>query len=242
MANKYAITLSWRRTVGEVLLIVVGVSIALAADSWLAEKAEKVRTNRLLDSLEVEWTKELKRMDLHVDKLDASKAAIIGTINAHNEAPPSLTTTGAASLLLKSYDWTTFKPSEGALNTLLVDGLQNIDDTSLRLAVASWRNVLAEIVAEQTALRVKGTLDGPRISARIAQESGKAYSNESARYSYYGYGMETGDFALTAFADNEWVANQRHTLDLLNRYQSQLVSVRETLDQNLTLLRERERN
>jgi hypothetical protein len=239
MANKYEITLNWRRAAADVLLIVIGVSIALAADSWLAERVEKVRIDRLLDSLEVEWAAELNRLDAHVDKLEAAKAAKIRLIRANKDNSPSLTAEGAASLLLNSYKWSTFKPSEGALNALLVDGLQNIDDTSLRLAVSSWRNVLAEVVAEQAALRELGTLIGPRISARIAQKSSKENSYETREYSNDEYGMGPGDFALAAIADDEWVANERHVLDLLTRYQTQLEFVRKTLEQNLTLLRER---
>jgi len=239
MVNKSAVTLKWRRAAAEILLIVVGVSIALAGDSWLGERAEKARTNRLLDSLEAEWTAELVRIDAYLDEVDLAKAAIIRIINANKDSSPDLTTERAALLLKQAYQWHTFKPSEGALNTLLVDGLQNIDDTSLRLAVASWRTVLADLVAEQAALRELGTLYEPRIGARIAQRSGKAYSNDVTDYSYYGYGMAVGDFALAAFADDEWVAGKRHTLDLLERYQNELVSVREKLERNLTLLHER---
>ncbi len=239
MVKKNAIAEKWKRAASDILLIVVGVSIALAADSWLAERTEKARTNQLLDALEAEWTAELMRIDAYLDEADQAKAAMIRIINAHKDSPPNLTTAEAASLLKRAYNWHTFKPSDGALTTLLVDGLQNIDDTSLRLAVASWRTVLADLVAEQAALRELGTLDGPRIETKIAQKSGKAYSNEAAEYSYYGYGMDTGDFALAAIADDEWVANWRHILGLLERYQNDLVSVRETLERNLTLMHER---
>ena len=53
-------------------------------------------------------------------------------------------------------------------------------------------------------------------------------------------GMELGAFALAAFSDDEWVAHQRHLLNLLWRYRRQVDSVRDTLEQNLALLRERE--
>jgi len=239
MVNKNAVKEKWKRAASDIFLIVVGVSIALAADSWLAERTEKTRTNELLDALEAEWTLELMRIDSYLDEADQAKTAMIRIINAHKDIPPNLTTAEAASLLQRAYNWHTFKPSDGALNTLLVDGLQNIDDASLRLAVASWRSVLADLVAEQAALRELGTLDGPRIETKIAQESGKAYSNEAAEYSYYGHGMDAGDFALAAIADDEWVAHWRHILGLLERYQNDLVSVRETLERNLSLIHER---
>jgi hypothetical protein len=242
MVNKVNFTEKWRRAAADILLIVVGVSIALAADSWLADRAEKARTERLLNSLEVEWTAELKRMNAYLDEVNRAMAGIIRMINAHKDGPPNLTVAEAASLLQQAYYWGTFKPSEGALNTLLVDGVQNIEDGSLRLAVSSWHSILDGLVAEQAALRELGTVDLPRISTNIAQKSGKAFPDEVTGFLDSIHGMKPGDFALAAIADDEWVANQRQTLVMLARYQKDLLSVRETLKQNLTLLRERTRN
>ena len=55
MINKNEFVSKLKLSLTEVLLIVVGVSIALAADSWLVERSEKIRTNQLLEALEVEW-------------------------------------------------------------------------------------------------------------------------------------------------------------------------------------------
>ena len=123
MDRRNATALSLRRATAEILLIVVGVSIALAADSWFADKSEIARTDRLLDSLEVEWTAELKRMDAYLDEVDQAMAAIVQTIHANKDSPPIMTAAEAKSLLSQSLRWQTFKPSEGALNTLMEDGL-----------------------------------------------------------------------------------------------------------------------
>jgi len=239
MVKKMAIKKRWKRSATDILLIVVGVSIALAADSWLAERTENARTNQLLDALEAEWMSERMRLDSYLVETDLAKTAMIRIINAHRDSTPNLTAAEAASLLTQAYNWRTFKPSDGALNTLLFDGLQNIGDASLKLAVASWHSVLADLVAEQAALRELGTLDGPRIETKIAQNSGRAYSSSAAEYSYGGYGMDRGDFALAAIADDEWIANWRHILSLLERYQNDLVSVRGILERNLAMMHER---
>jgi hypothetical protein len=237
MVEKNKITEYLKRATADILLIVIGVSIALAADSWLAERNEKIRTSHLLDALESEWTAELIRIDEYNAEANLAKTAMIRIINAHKDGPPSLTAAEAASLLEQAHRWHTFKPSDGALTTVLADGLQNIDDASLRLAVASWRTVLAKLVAEQAALRELGTLIGPSIETRIVQESGEAYSSEPADYSYHGQGMDTGEFVLLALADDEWIAYWRHLVGVLERYQMDLVSVREELEKNLMLLR-----
>ena len=238
MFDKNKITESLKSAAADILLIVIGVSIALAADSWLAQRNEKIRTSQLLDALEAEWTEELIRIDEYHAEANLAKKAMIRIINAHKDSPPPLTAAEAASLLEQAHRWHTFKPADGALTTVLSDGLQNIDDASLRLAVASWRTVLAKLVAEQAALRELGTMVGPSIETRIVQESGEAYSNGSTEYSYHGQGMDTGEFVLLAIADDEWIAYWRHLVGLLERYQMDLDSVREELEKNLLLLRE----
>lgn len=238
MATKSAVVPRLKRAIAELALIVVGVSIALAGDAWLANRAETARTDLLLDSLEVEWAAELEYLGAYLERTDRAMAGVTQTILANKKDRSRMTAAEAGAIVAQSYSWQTYKPSEGALNTLMQDGLQNIDDVPLRMAVASWRTVLAELDAEQAALRALGTVAGPRIASKIAQRSGNAYSADVDDYGA-ALGMELGDFALAAFSDDEWVAHQRHLLNLLSRYRRQVGSVRDTLEDNLALLRDR---
>ena len=241
MAERNEFTLNWRQAVVDVLLIVIGVSIALAADSWLSDRTEQIRTHQLLAALEDEWTTELGRIDAHIDKLSQSKTAIARIIKVHDDGVEGLSNQEAAALF-DGYGWSTFKPSDGALSTIMVDGVQNVDDKGLRMAIASWSTELKELDAEQAALRELGTLKMRALAAKVAQESGERFSHEAMEDDYWSYGMESGAFSRAAIANDEWVANQRHLLNLLYAYQIQLTAVRETLKRNLTLLRERTRN
>jgi len=241
MAEINTFKMSWRQATVDVLLIVIGVSIALAADSWLADRTEQTRTEQLLDALEDEWTRELERINEHLNALESGKLAIIQIIRAHDEGPENLSVEDAETLM-KAYRWTTFKPSDGALSTLMIDGVQNIDNKALRQAVASWRTVLDELTAEQAALRELGTIEYRSIGARIAQNSVETILVDPSAIDYWAYGMDSGTFALTAISDDEWIATQRHILNLLHAYQSQLADVRDTLRRNLTLLANRSDN
>jgi hypothetical protein len=242
MDTKNALTLNWKQAATEFILIVVGVSIALAADSWLAERDKAERTERLLNSLEAEWAADLKFMDANLKQVGQAMPAIRRLISAHENSPQELTAAEAAALLEQAWDWHLFLPSDGALNTILADGVQNIEDASLRLAIGSWRGRLDSLANEKAALNELGTVDDPRIGTIIAQESGKAFPVDATEFPEFVYGMKMGDFALAAIASEEWVALQRHTLAILYRYQSAMASVKETLERNLTLLRERANN
>ena len=76
MTEKKVFQLNWRKAFSELFLIVLGVSIALAADSWLSERNEKARTKLLLNALEEEWTTELTRIEGFLELLNQSKSSI----------------------------------------------------------------------------------------------------------------------------------------------------------------------
>ena len=53
---------------------------------------------------------------------------------------------------------------------------------------------------------------------------------------------KSGAFARAAIANDEWVAYQLHVLNLLYSYEVEMAAIQQTLEHNLTLLREREKN
>ncbi|MDH4126039.1 MAG: hypothetical protein OEW64_10170 [Gammaproteobacteria bacterium] len=239
MAAKTEFVLNWRQAVVDVFLIVIGVSIALAADSWLGDRVEQARTDQLLDALEDEWTAELDRIDVSLEKLSRAATNTIRIIYFRAEDLKDLSDKEVEALWNASFS-STFKPSNGALSTLMVDGVQNIEDRDLRLAIASWRTVLAELDAEQAAVRELGTLTIRNVEARIARNSGAAILENATAYDYYlSYGIGTASFLRAAIADDEWLVLQSQLVSLLYDYRQQLVSVREILKSNLDLLRAR---
>jgi len=241
MARENVFSLSWRQAIADVLLIVIGVSVALAADSWLSDRTEHARTNLLLDSLEDEWTLEHERIEAHIDALNRSKTALARVIEAHDNNPEDLSDHEAAALL-EGTAWITFKSSSGAHSTLMADGIQNVDDSALRQAIASWSSVLAEVGPELATLGELGTRTERRISVTVARNSGERFSQEAMEDDFWSYGMEPGAFAHAAIANDEWIAYQLHILNLLYSYEIEMTAIQQTLEHNLTLLRERERN
>ena len=241
MAEKNVLTLDLRRAFVDVLLIVIGVSVALAADSWLSDRNEQARTHLLLDSLQDEWTLELGRLDANIAKMNQAKTSIAGIIDAHENGPENLSNDEAAALW-EGNSWGTFKPSSGAHSTLMVDGIQNVRDSALRQAIAAWNSVLAEVGPEHAALGELGTLLERSISVKVARNSGVSFSQKEMEEDPWSNGMETGAFYRAAIADDDWVAYQLHILNLLYTYEVEMAAIRQTLEHNLTLLRERENN
>ena len=241
MAEKNVFTLNWRQAFVDVLLIVIGVSVALAADSWLGDRNEHARTHRLLDSLDDEWSLELGRLDAFIADLNQSKTGLARIIEAHDNGPENLSNDEAAALGT-GFTWGTFKPSNGAHSTLMADGIQNVRDPALRQAIAAWSSVMAEVGPEHATLGQLGTLTERRVSVAIARNSGELFSQEAMEDDFWAYGIETGAFFRVAIADDEWIEYQHLILNLVYSYEKELAAIRDTLGRNLTLLRERARN
>lgn len=236
MTEKKVFVLNWRKAISELFLIVLGVSIALAADSWLSDRNEEARTNLLLDSLEEEWTTELTRIEEHLNLLNQSKK-LIGVMLETRDKNPQGIPNDLIDRYANSNNWGTFKSSSGAHSTLMIDGIQNITDPALRHAIVSWSSVIAEIGPEHSALAELGTRDERAISAKISRNSGAKFSQQAIEKDYWAYGMEQNAFYRAAFADEEFMAYQLRVLNLLYSYEEELAAIAEILKQNLILLR-----
>ncbi len=237
MAERNVFTLNLRQAFFDVLLIVIGVSIALAADSWLSDRNERARTYLLLDALEDEWTSELGRLDVHITSLNKTKIGLARVIEAHDNGAEHLSNDEAAALGTENF-WGTFKPSTGAHSTLMADGIQNVRDPILRQAIAAWSSVMAEVGPEHATLGQLGTLTERRVSVAVARNSGELFSQAAMEEDLWAYGMETGAFFRVAIADDEWIEYQLLILSLVHSYEKELAAIRHTLERNLTLLRE----
>lgn len=241
MARLTGFTLNWRQAFADILLIVIGVSIALAADSWLSHRIEQARTNRLLDSLEHEWTVELGRLDVHIADLNRSKTAFVRIIELHDSGLENISDDELV-VLSKEFAWGTFKPLSGAHSTLMADGIQNVRDPALRQAIAAWSSVMAEVGPEHATLAQLGTLTERQVSVEVARNSGELFSQEAMEADLWAYGMTTSAFYRVAIPDVEWIKYQLLVLNLVYSYEEEMVAIREVLERNLILLRKHTRN
>ena len=243
-----------RYAVAEVILVVVGILIALAVDSWWSKRSELIRTEELLTALEFEWSSELERLDARIDEYKYSKDGMIGIINAHVDDQSSLTDEEAIRLI-EAARFVTFKPTVAALNVLLAEGLQNIGDSNLETAIAKWPTMLDEVRPEQEALHDIMFFHIRKARANVAHKLGYPYDiagreipNMSSEIEPlarrempdYWYGLEPSEFAHSAIADDEFVAVIRHAVDIADLYRAQLIDVRGSLSESLALLRNRQ--
>ena len=141
----------WNRLLAEAAAIVASILLAFGIDAWWQERSEKIRTEQLLSALETEWSSELKLIDDKLIEYERATDAIRMALDAHVMDRSSRKPADDRAMM-EAIRWTTYKPSLVAHAMIQSYGLDHVDNPRLRLAIAAWPAVLAEVEPEQVAL------------------------------------------------------------------------------------------
>lgn len=227
----------WRRLVAESAAIIASILLAFTIDAWWADRSIGIQTNELLRDLEAEWTSELDRIDSVLTQFRRYRTTISQLYDPSQQSS-AVDSEEKALQLYRAHRWSTFKPSTAALDIVLENGLNNIDDDAVRRAISAWHSVLEEPVPEQEAL-YRLTFDTMReVRQNIAHRLGLPVTDALDPAPLSWYGDDAGRLALAIFSDDDFLRIQRHVMDIAYDYERQVQSVRETLADNVALLRE----
>ena len=75
--SRVAAAISWEYAIGEVLLIVVGITIALAANSWYESLVERREESRLLAQIRAALQADLVSLEEACDELQESQRELL---------------------------------------------------------------------------------------------------------------------------------------------------------------------
>lgn len=138
--TKYA-----RYAVGEIVLVVVGILIAIQINDWNDHRKDLLKKKSLLKSLEVEFVQNLDQLDtiLAYDILVVESSLEFLKLKADDSI---LSDTEYMSLLLQNTSWNwTYDPQNGALRSGISSGDINlIANETLINALFGWRDVVAD--------------------------------------------------------------------------------------------------
>jgi hypothetical protein len=225
----------WLRIGAESVAIVASILLAFGIDAWWSGRSEVIRTNELLQDLKSEWNSELDRMESALDQFASFRSAMAEVFSI-NQQDPELLTEEHALKLFADHRWSTYKPSTGALDIVLENGLNKINDSVLALAISSWHSVLLETAPEENAL-FSVTLGRLREARQdVAHRLNLPIVNTSDPSPLSLYGPEAGRAAKGILTDEEFLRVQRQILDIASDYESQLRETQQILAGNVSRL------
>ena len=138
------------RLAAEFVVIVVGVLVALAADSWWQSRQDRAAEDRALRSLLADFeaaSAALERQVAAVDSAAVAAEALLGLVSPEADLGQA---DSLAQLLPRIIRRPTFHPPTGTLNELLGSGtLSLIQNDSLRAKLASFHSQLEGLTVTQ---------------------------------------------------------------------------------------------
>ena len=139
-----------RYAIGEILLVVVGILIALSINSWNENRKNLAQKELQLKALKIEFTSNLSQLDkvMYYDNLVSSSTKKLLQLDSKNSvemASDSL----RYWLQYSSFRWT-FNPINGALRSAISSGeIHLIQSDSLVDLLFGWQDVVADAKEEE---------------------------------------------------------------------------------------------
>jgi len=139
-----------RYAIGEIVLVVIGILIALQINNWNEGRKEALKEKQLLSNLQGEFKDNLKDLDsiaLEVDKVIFSLEKVFDLFSKNPPIQPMDSLNIWLSHALQSPNW---KPSEYLLNSLNNSGsIAELKNERLKLLLYKWARQQKEILEVQ---------------------------------------------------------------------------------------------
>lgn len=131
----------FKYAIGEIVLVVIGILIALQINTWNEKQKEEEKEQQILFSLREEFKQNIKELNFdHNVNLNCLNA-IITLLNF--DETKSFETKTIDSLIGKVFNFATFDARLGVMNDIISSGnLELIKDSKLRYALNQWTGEL----------------------------------------------------------------------------------------------------
>ena len=128
---------------GEIVLVVIGILIALSLNNWKENKKEQQEEYLALKSLHSEFIESRKRFNLiqgHNEYIFDGMRNLLKILD-ENRATEDLADSIYRNLNISSWSSATFEPSRGIINSLINSGKLNIvSNEKLKVQLVQWND------------------------------------------------------------------------------------------------------
>ena len=144
----------FKYAIGEIILVVIGILIALQINNWNENQKEKKQELKQLKALKLEFEKNLVTFDSimlhHTENEDA-------TIRLMNAKDKNYTLETLDSLYLKTIYNYNFDPSRGIYNSLINSGqIELLSNETLKYKIAEIQDIVVDYIDDENLARHYG--------------------------------------------------------------------------------------
>nr|WP_255444027.1 DUF6090 family protein [Robiginitalea sp. SC105] len=139
--------------IGEIVLVVIGILIALQIDTWNEERLNREQERQILSQLSKEYTSNLKQIEQKIDIRNEMLHSCFKLLQFRKEKPELIDQDSLDAHLFRITIRPTFDPELSVSNELINSGkLYLIENSDLRNNVSSYSSFLSELKEEEQAI------------------------------------------------------------------------------------------
>jgi len=147
----------FRYAIGEIVLVVIGILIALSINNWNEQRKMNSQEQELLEGLEIEFTINFNRLEkviqLHQKSIESANKIMVFFNNDISDIPEA----NFDSLQFHIQNVWTFNPRKGLLNSVITSGQINlISNVELKNQLASFEGIINDIEQETQEISLIG--------------------------------------------------------------------------------------
>ena len=133
------------RFVGEFAVIVLGVFIAVAAESWWSDREDRGYERDLREDMIAEFQANLRILEADLAANDTARARIVSFVDLEESELLSMPSEDLTETIGGWLSWSGFDPEMGSAQALVESGnIGAIGDRQLRLLLSRWAGLLEE--------------------------------------------------------------------------------------------------
>lgn len=127
----------------EFIVIVIGVFVALAAESWWSEREDRRIEREIREDIVAEFEANIRILEADLAANEGARPRMAILEGLSNEALMALTDEQMTGIFSPPFDWSGFDPAMGTVQALVESGnLAVVSDREMRLGLARWTGLL----------------------------------------------------------------------------------------------------
>ncbi|BAO76275.1 hypothetical protein [Winogradskyella sp. PG-2] len=151
----------FKYAIGEIILVVIGILIALQINNWNENRKELSEENSIIQNLYYEFSENKKMYDQKIVDTENAKQTGYSIMNLMGKSEALIKKQNIDSLLFTFLEPGEFRPSENTINDLIQSGrLRLLKNKALKLLLYNWQSQLkdSKVAFERTELKIDNEL------------------------------------------------------------------------------------
>ena len=139
--------------IGEILLVVIGILIALQINNWNEARKEGIEEQKILKALNSDFKYNKVELQQNIKETNQTVVKTNNVLKVFQIDTPIDRKT-SDSLINRLFSFSTFHPSDGTLNEVINSGrLKILKNDELRDKLSNWNSLVLDVTEDETYMR-----------------------------------------------------------------------------------------